>query len=187
VDLAYRSTGAYASLIKAAECGKPMWRQQILLDRRELIDLYFERFSALFRSIREHGVLSYNRLRERERAEPGERNVGVAIGCDGQLYRLPGGQHRTAIAKVLGLPSMPVEVRLIHTKWLSGVMSKSSHRPTDAVREGIDLTFRSPARPGGAGASTKKATGGVQGGMKDDVGKGPDQIFDHRQAERCRR
>jgi hypothetical protein len=170
-DLAYRSTNSYASLIRAVECGKPMRRQQVLLDRRELIDLYFDRFVALFRSIQKDGVLSYKQLCDRGMAVPGERNVGVAIGCDGRIYRLPGGQHRTAIAKILGLPSMPVEVRVLHTDWLRAIINKSGLHPTEALRVGIDLTFRTPIRFGKTDNSVpeKQSETGSQGDMKYDV------------------
>jgi hypothetical protein len=141
-NLVYQSTDSYAGLIRAVERGKPLKRQHILLDQKELIDQYFQRFVALFRSIQEQGMISVSLLRSRGQATTDELNVGVAIGPGGQLYRLPGGQHRTAIAKVLGLPSMPVEVRLIHTIWLSEVMSKTGSPPTNAIRKGIDQDFR---------------------------------------------
>jgi hypothetical protein len=138
-DLDFRATDAYAEMVRATECGKALRRQQVLLDRRELIDDYFRRFAALFRSIREEGVLPYHLLREKGKAQSGERNVGIGIGCGGEVYRLPGGQHRTAIAKVLGLSAMPVEVRLVHTGWLREIMIQTGSPPAHALREGIAL------------------------------------------------
>jgi hypothetical protein len=135
--LDYRATSAYVEMVRAAEGGKAIRRQQVLLDRRELIDDYFQRFVTLFRSIREHGVLPYHMLRQRGTAEPGERDVGVAIGCGGEIYRLRGGQHRTAIAKVLGLPAMPVEVRLVHAGWLGKIRDETGVPPARAICEGI--------------------------------------------------
>lgn len=51
-------------------------------------------------------------------AEYTERNIGIAIGSRGELYRVGPGQHRTAVAKTLNLAKMPCEVRLLHVDWI---------------------------------------------------------------------
>ncbi|NJC87780.1 MAG: hypothetical protein FIB02_04490 [Desulfuromonas sp.] len=133
----YRSTTSYAALLEAIGAGRPVRRQQILLDTPRQIDLYFERFIALFHAIASQGVLPQRRLRELGAAAPGEGDVGVAVTADGGLLRLPGGQHRTAIARLLDLPAMPVEVRLFHAEWLRGVMAQGNRSPIEAIRIGI--------------------------------------------------
>lgn len=135
--LDYRATRTYAVLKQAAAEGRPVRRQQLLLDRQEHLDRYFEHFVNLFRSILDQGVLSCAKLREGGQAPPLERDIGIAIGATGEIYRLPGGQHRTAIARVLGLNSLPVEVRLIHEQWLRKVIDTSGERPLLALCRGV--------------------------------------------------
>lgn len=135
--LDYRATRSYAVLKQAALDGRPVRRQQVLLDQPEHVDRYFERFVELFRSIEERGVLSCARLRGGRQTLAMERDIGVAIGIDGEIIRLPGGQHRTAIARVLGLERLPVEVRLVHIAWLGKITAARKERPLLALYHGI--------------------------------------------------
>ena len=52
--------------------------------------------------------------------ELGEQDIGVAIDATGRLCKLPGGQHRFAIARALGLSEIPVQVRMLHVDVLQG-------------------------------------------------------------------
>jgi hypothetical protein len=135
--LDYRATETYAVLKQAALDGRPVRRQQLLLDRPEHLDRYFEQFVSLFRSIQDKGMLPCAELPMKGRAALHERDIGVAIGAGGELYRLPGGQHRTAIARVLGLASLPVEVRLVHVGWLHNLIEESGEQPLLALYRGI--------------------------------------------------
>lgn len=128
-DLRYRDTAVYRSYRQRAETLRPMVRNRVLLDSAEQIDAYFERFVALFQSIRENGVV--RRSARRPMALPGggarswwtelgEQDIGVAIDATGQLWKLPGGQHRFAIARALGLSEVPVQVRMLHVDVLQG-------------------------------------------------------------------
>lgn len=142
--LDYRATRTYAVLKQAALEGRPVRRQQLLLDRQEHLDRYFEQFVNLFRSIQDQGVLPCAKLFEGGKMSPLERDIGVAIGAAGEIYRLPGGQHRTAIARVLGLNSLPVEVRLVHAQWLRKVIDESGERPLLALCRGITQLTSAP-------------------------------------------
>ncbi|HEX7036738.1 MAG TPA: hypothetical protein VF210_13245 [Pseudomonadales bacterium] len=113
--LEYRQTEAYQSLIDALHRPGPRpQRQGRLLDTEAAVDAYFERFVRLFHSIERHGVLSQPALRERGIRFNDDRGLGVAVDASGRLHRLQGGNHRWAIAQVLGVPEVPVELRLIH-------------------------------------------------------------------------
>jgi hypothetical protein len=59
--------------------------------------------------------------RRRWLAELGEQDIGVALTADGHLVKLPGGQHRFAIARALGLGEVPVQLRLLHVDALQGM------------------------------------------------------------------
>lgn len=137
----FADTVVYDQYVRRIAMGKPVLRGKVFLDSVDLIDAYFSRYVALFRSIETDGLQHHavhDRLqpkpggpqqREPQRvglsswrqrlAEWGEREIGVAIGENGDIHRLPGGQHRTAIARVLGLPRLPVQVRLVHAGWLA--------------------------------------------------------------------
>jgi hypothetical protein len=147
--LDYRRTRAFATYLKGAQAGTPMTRNGVRLESPALVEGYFERFVALFRSIQEHGVQRLKAVRRgvpettcpsllRGRAkEWGEREIGIALGATGEIFRLPGGQHRTAIAMVLGMETLPVQVRLIHVQWLRQAVASAGGEFTAAIRRGI--------------------------------------------------
>lgn len=135
-DLDYRGTRSYRVQLKCAAKGRPVRRNGIALIGREEIDAYYRYCADLVASVRTHGILSRHsfgrlaglRLEHPDARPPGldsaERDVGVAINADGELIRHLGGKHRTAIAQALGLPSMPVELRMVHVGWLRGEMER---------------------------------------------------------------
>ncbi len=133
----YRSTKSYEKYLKAAEQGAPLRRQQILLTKRDLIDQYFDRFVALYYSIKNYGLISHSKLPDNLKSKSKDRSIGIAIGKLGQLCFLPGGQHRTAIARVLGLSEIPVEVRHVHADWLQNEIKCTGLSPVSALRHGI--------------------------------------------------
>lgn len=144
--MAYRETSAYQAYLLQIRDGQPARRNRISLDSVEKVDRYFERFVSLFDSIRTKGLLRHDevargisRLRavspaRRWLSEVLEQDIGVAVGADGTLYKLPGGQHRVAIAIALGLPVLPVEVRLVHQVWLRQALAAHPGRPLEALR-----------------------------------------------------
>jgi hypothetical protein len=147
-DFRYRQTEAYARYLTAIAENRPIRRNRIVLSDRQLVDSYFIRFVELFRSIEKNGLL---RRRESSRGpwpaasatfrpfwtELGEKEIGVAVAADGEILRLPGGQHRTAIACALNLPRIPVQVRLLHADWLHRETAKKQLPPSAAIRYGI--------------------------------------------------
>lgn len=132
-DLRFRDASVYARYRRRAEARKPMVRNRIVLDSVERVDAYFEAFVALFESIRERGLqrrAEWTRAdhsqgaHRRWVAEWGEQDIGVALTADGRLCKLPGGQHRFAIARALGIRAVPVQLRLLHVGALSSLDSR---------------------------------------------------------------
>ncbi|GAA4650107.1 hypothetical protein GCM10023116_23900 [Kistimonas scapharcae] len=97
------------------------------------LDAYFQRYAELAESIQTHGYRLRRELTSGAaassgfarswRIERGEEEVGVAIGPKGEIWRYRGGYHRTAIARNLGLETMPVQVKLVHGDWLRREMA----------------------------------------------------------------
>lgn len=112
----YKSTASYQTYIQRMQKGQYKSRQHIALDAVEKINAYFVRFHRLFLSIKVHGFLSVHQLEKMTNLES-DREIGVAIDAGGRLIKLPGGQHRFAIASALDL-KVPVAVRLIHVDFI---------------------------------------------------------------------
>lgn len=148
--LDYRATPSYARYIALADARTPVTRNQIALSSPQRIADYYERFVALYRSIEAHGVLPMRRVpqpvanRFLRRGLPswvlasGERDIGVAIGPQGATVLLPGGKHRLAVAIVLGIHRVPVEVRMLHLDWIRRLPTGGRHSLISAIEDGLE-------------------------------------------------
>lgn len=148
-QLDYRRTRVYARCMEQAQAGTPVWRNQMPLRTPEQIQDYFERFVALFESIKAQGVRPIGRLTAAESArfgpspsrrwktQWGERDIGVALGPDGQMLLLPGGKHRWSVATVLKLSHVPAQVRMVHVDWLRQLPRRPGQSRVNAVAEGL--------------------------------------------------
>jgi len=126
----FQQTASFAHYIRCKREGHPLIRNKVRLDTDARVNAYFARFIALFESISNHGFL---RLREARRLPEnldrpssirglftlwGEKDLGIALSADHGVSLLPGGKHRLAVAKVLGLDRIPVTIRMLHVSWL---------------------------------------------------------------------
>jgi hypothetical protein len=144
-----RNTRAYRTLMKAITLGRPSRRNNVTLASVDAVEAYLRYCRDLIKSTRKRGVVRhsesgpFHRLRMKHRdARPvvhdsTERDIGVAITEAGELIRHLGGKHRTAIAQALKLPTIPVEVRMVHTSWLLRQMERTGLPPHLALVEGI--------------------------------------------------
>ena len=153
---AYREMPVYASLLTQALKGTPHICNEVALNSETVLDVYFERYLQLIESIRRSGVLPRERLvastddplvrlptSEIIRlpgADDGPKDIRVAIGPNGELLQMGSGRHRTAIAQVLGLERIPVEIRLMHVEWLSKLVERSGKSPLDALLDWLNAT-----------------------------------------------
>lgn len=154
----FRQSPSYMWMLRCIEKGRPVIRNTVALSTQELLDQYFIAYLNLLNSIRHHGLLPHSdapnyfipaalRPAIRKRSE---RNIGVAIGPDGELLRFRHGQHRTALAQLLGLPAIPVELRMVHTDWLKRQVARTKLPPAEALLAGLaeyDLQHRPNSRP----------------------------------------
>ena len=74
---------------------------------------------ALYESLRSEGYRRQERLAGLDHPRLAHRadEIGVDIGRDGTLYWRAYGQHRLALAQLLGLESVPVVVHRRHRRW----------------------------------------------------------------------
>jgi hypothetical protein len=130
-DLRFRDTHRYRLQAGKLARGKPIHRNGVALATLADLDAYYAYCVDLIKSVRDYGILPRDRVSRLGRAwlkhrdvrpagiDTAERDIGVAIDERGTLIRHLGGKHRTAIAQALALPSIPVELRLVHVGWLS--------------------------------------------------------------------
>ena len=80
------------------------------------IDAYFRGIPRLAQSIREHGI------------QPGRvhqsKEIQVRVTRDGRLLKCGEGTHRLAIARAVGIDTVPVEVELCHAAWARYVVER---------------------------------------------------------------
>jgi hypothetical protein len=151
----FHEAPAYRALVTQIAAGRPARRLVMTLDSAAAVDRYFQHYLALIESIetvgyRDRYSMGIYRL-------PGgggvaawlsghhKRNIGVAIGPGGELFRFLGGRRRTAIAQALGLDRVAVEVRLVHAAWLHAESERRGLDPIAALRAWI--AERGPAGP----------------------------------------
>jgi hypothetical protein len=154
--LDYVSTEVYQRYLKQLTQGRIHTRNKIALDTPEKITFYFERFVTLFRSIQTHGFLTLEQARKTKdplnnrsairtwRTNYGETNIGIAIGPQGEFINLPGGQHRLAIAAVIGLPVIPSEIRMVHIDWIKKFVNSDPENPLADIRKALNARQTNP-------------------------------------------
>ncbi|MDQ1081509.1 hypothetical protein QE401_004035 [Pseudoroseomonas cervicalis] len=146
----------YRYMLRRAAAGQPERRNGVALASPGLIDAYFAHYAALRDRLRQEGYRpraalapeAGHRLRGAGAARR-EAEVGVAIGPGGEVLRLLGGRHRTALAQLLGLPAMPVRVRLVHAHWLAAQMRRTGLPPHRALPAGLAQLAEALAAPSG--------------------------------------
>ncbi len=140
----YPKMPAFKQMVRGARRNRPVRRYRAFLDTEEKVHAYFRYFLALTENIRTHGfrlqtglddVAPASGVEVRGKFASRQRNIGVAIGPNGRLLRFLGGRHRVAIAQALGLPAVPVEIRLVHVDWLDAEIRRSGLPPAEALCE----------------------------------------------------
>lgn len=117
--LVYQDSEVYQQLLDTIRSGQGVRRQGVIIADQTQLDAYFTRFCTLFQSIQNNGMLTSADLDRASLRTNLDRALGVALDKDGRLHRLQGGNHRWAIAKVLGFTHVPVQLRLVHQTQLA--------------------------------------------------------------------
>lgn len=110
-------TESYLLAVESIDRGIPVWHCRT----RTEYDQRCRAIEGLYHEIRTRGYMSQRELRMRRPSVlvPGRGDeVSVAVGRKGDFLFVDGA-HRLAIAQLLRVPSIPVEVRVRHAEWMS--------------------------------------------------------------------
>ena len=146
----FREGSRYRQYAERISEGETIWRNRIGIDTHDKLDGYFEYYLALIENIEKKGILPHSDLGLRGQTgyrhrwtrtfwqDLAERDIGIAIDAEGRLVRHTNGKHRMAAALALGIPQIPVEIRLIHARWLATQAKKLGLPPTEALLATIE-------------------------------------------------
>nr|WP_298096583.1 hypothetical protein [uncultured Shinella sp.] len=141
----FREGNRYQRYAARITKGETMQRNRIVLDTIDKLDSYYEYYLALIEDIEKNGILPHSDLGLRGQTghrhrwtrslwqDLAERDIGVAIDADGKLVRHTSGKHRMAAALALNLPRIPVEIRMVHARWLQRRSETLGLPPKDAL------------------------------------------------------
>lgn len=82
-------------------------REKALLKAKAQLHEYVLEYRRLYESMRDRGYVSGLAADE----------VGVAVGREGTMIKVPNGNHRFYTAVALGMEQVPAEVRFVHAAW----------------------------------------------------------------------
>ncbi|AUX10531.1 hypothetical protein AArcSl_2920 [Halalkaliarchaeum desulfuricum] len=132
-DTPWQETEVYQTALKKIESGESYWNgcrsRDELKKRTSTVD-------ELYRDIRDSGFKSQSEIHGKSVKEillsgsfdRSKTDVTVAIGRDGEILFVDG-NHRFAIAHVLGLDELPVRVVVRHAQW---------HKIRESIRDSDD-------------------------------------------------
>lgn len=146
----FRDGRRYRKYARMIEQGRPPRRNGRHLDTISKLDAYFQYYADLIENIERTGILPRNRFQQfhdtghQHRSTRSrwhdliERDIGVAISADGKLVRHTSGKHRLAAAIGLGLNRIPVEIRMVHARWLHEQMRRLDLPPARALAAALE-------------------------------------------------
>lgn len=139
----------YGQVVAKMRKGLYLQRHRRAIRTVDELDDYLGAYAILLESIRKNGVLKRSSLSDEEKmahhvnirsrgSERKEVDLGIAIDGNSKVYRVADGHHRSAMALLLGLPAIPVELRVVHRDWLRTVLTKyPQSSPTKALCSAI--------------------------------------------------
>ena len=128
----WEATDLYEHSMRRLEQGHHLWG--FGASTAEEFETYCEKIDSLYRTIQRRG---YKSQQELPNGRIGDE-VSVLIGRDGE-YFFNNGIHRLAIARVLGLDSIPVVVTARHQSWAAFRQQVANQRD-DSYPDHPDLT-----------------------------------------------
>lgn len=120
-----RQSPTFERLLGQLHAGRPraIVNKGLLLDSPERIEAFLEQQVLLLDSIAEQGL----------RLDLAPDEINVAVGRNGDLYKVNAGRKRTMAAKLLGIAAMPVRITQMHPLWLERFHGPDSERQARAL------------------------------------------------------
>lgn len=127
----YTESDQYRRMVSVLESGSGAWNYRC--ESLDDIHAYFERLIATHEHMRTNGYLTQPELGGEAHDE-----VKVYIPSDGRLLIGNGGNHRLAMAHLLGINRVPAIIAGVHTHWARQCFDRFGPPLTDAVYLGLD-------------------------------------------------
>jgi hypothetical protein len=127
-----QQTAEYQKLAAWIDDGRFGWTKGCRT--REDLDHYFDALIGTYERIRDDGYLTQCEL-----GSDGSDEIRIAIDRHGDPCVFGGGTHRLAIARVLGIPEVPVLVKRVHATW---VAASQERLQTGDAAEAIGAALR---------------------------------------------
>lgn len=144
----YQDTEQFAEMMRMVAAGdSASWQARGCRTAEDVHD-HFRQMRQTFEAIRDRGY--------RSQAELGTGRwfdeIKVYVGRDGEIMKLQGaGHHRLAMARVIGVPAVPVVVLGVHLDWAIRMAEQHGTDILSAVDRGL---LQMGARAGPAGATS---------------------------------
>jgi hypothetical protein len=142
----YQGTPQYQEMHALVSRGATKVWQARRCRNEDDIAAYFDAMRRTFEQIRQGGYMT-----QVEMGEPDRYNeIKVFVDRHGELHKQQGaGHHRLAMARILGVPTLPVLVMGVHRDWALHCVRRFGGDPITAIDEWL-LTLSAAARAEGA-------------------------------------
>lgn len=126
---------AFKRIRTMLDANRPVTRRGKVLETDEHIIEYLNRRLDLRDSLLKNGF--------RANTDPGDADIGLAVGADGQLHHFSHGKHRLALSQLMDLDSVRAKIRIVHPQWYIAQCRRLSHMSAgEALVQGLrDLSL----------------------------------------------
>ena len=164
LDGYFRASPNYRSTFQIFAEGHPYWESEQFQNLRRSIETegshfrtpdmdalhaYFLDLQRVFEEIRGGGYRSQVELGYR--GDDALDEVKVVVDRRGELLRAYGGNHRFAMAQILGVPTLPVLVVGVHEAWARRWFAHADHDLAAALNRGIAALGEGKTQPPSGG------------------------------------
>lgn len=110
-------------------CGQKRTKAAIEAKARANLDSVLRTYEAIAQSMSRDGYVP----------DAAGDDIGLAIGRDGSPIKFSGGNHRLALALILGLDKVVASVRVVHRRWHRGIAQEVKGDVLTVIRQGLML------------------------------------------------
>lgn len=132
-------TDEYQRYLKRINDGQLTWTKG--LKNQQDLDRYYDALVQAYEDIKTSGYRT-----QMELGESGVDEIRVCIDRDGTVCVLGGGTHRLSIARLLGLETVPVILKRVHSAWIESIDAESGS-VTNAIEQELRSVGIMPHEP----------------------------------------